>query len=123
MSLNTVFLVFMEMDSFRNVGIREKGYIFILQFSLFSIFKYRIRLLSDNPHHILYCDSKPCTLSNVVDNCYVWCILSFLTRLRNHLVIINLVILIQNIVNLYLVSFLLPLILRKCLYAIWFVGE
>lgn len=28
MSLRTVFLVFMEMDTFRNVGIREKGYSF-----------------------------------------------------------------------------------------------
>ena len=29
MSLNTVFLVFMDFDTFRNVGVTQKGYAFV----------------------------------------------------------------------------------------------
>ena len=70
MSLKAVFLIFMDFDLFRNIGLVHQGYFKCRNVSS-SIYSFRIRHQSSNKGQILFYDSSPCIKSNFRDNTYV----------------------------------------------------
>ena len=57
MSLKTIFLVYMNFDTFQNIGIIEKGYACLIAI-IFRTYQFRVSLLSKLPNRILQFDSS-----------------------------------------------------------------
>lgn len=67
MSLKTIFLVYMNFDTFQNIGIIEKGYEYAININ-FRTYQFRVSLLSKLPNRILLCDSSPAVKHAVSNN-------------------------------------------------------
>lgn len=67
MSLKTIFLVYMNFDTFQNIGIIEKGFVCLLAI-IFRTYQFRVSLLSKLPNRILHFDSSPAVKHAVSNN-------------------------------------------------------